>query len=67
MATQHQVQFRAQPIDGTDVDFRPASYWHAADPGAAITQNIKGQLRREMVRDFISGDAPEIPGEVDDA
>ncbi len=66
MAKTHPVQFRAQPIDGTDVDFRPASCWDAADPAATITQNIKGQLRREMVRDFISGDAPAILGEIDD-
>lgn len=31
MAKTHPVQFRAQPIDGTDVDFRPASCWDAAD------------------------------------
>ncbi|MBK7906124.1 MAG: hypothetical protein IPJ78_06100 [Gemmatimonadetes bacterium] len=67
MASRPPVQFRAQPIDGIDLDFRPASYWDAADPAAAITQNIKGQLRREMVRDFISGDAPAILGEIDDA
>ena len=66
MATKHPVQFRAQPIAGTDLDFRPSSYWNATDPAAAITQNIKGQLRREMVRDFISGNVPEILGEIDD-
>ena len=67
MANRPTVQFRAQPIAGIDLDFRPASYWDAADPAAAITQNIKGQLRREMVRDFISGDAPAILGEISDA
>lgn len=66
MAKKHPVQFRAQPIAGTDLDFRPASYWDATDPTAAITQNIKGQVRRELVRDFISGNASEILGELDD-
>ena len=66
MARKRPVQFPARPIAGIDLDFRPASYWDAADPAAAITQNIKGQLRREMVRDFISGSAPAILGEIDD-
>lgn len=59
MARNRPVQFPAQPIDGIDLDFRPASYWDAADPAAAITQNIKGQLRREMVRDFMKGKLAE--------
>ena len=57
------MQFPAQPIAGIDLDFRPASYWDAADPVVAITQNIKGQLRREMVRDFISAAAAPLPAE----
>ena len=58
MVKKHAVQFSAQPIRGTDLDFRPARYWDAPDPAAAITRNIKGQWRREIMRDFISGDAP---------
>ncbi len=45
--------------DWVDPDARPADYWNPADPVAAITGNITGQLRREMVRDIVSGLAPE--------
>ena len=40
-----------------ELDFRPRSYWDHANPASAILQNIKGQVRREMVRDFIEGTA----------
>jgi len=44
-----------------DFDFRPASYWDPSDPESAVVGNIKGQLRREMVRDFLRGTAaPEL-------
>ncbi len=39
-----------------DPAFRP-DYWAPGDPIAAITHNIKGQLRREMIRDIVSGNA----------
>ena len=52
-------------IDGVDLDFRPRSYWADADPISAIVQNIKGQNRREMARDFIAGDVPKAWGEID--
>ncbi len=42
-----------------DFDFRP-DYWEpAADPITAITRNVKGQLRREMIADIVSGRAAE--------
>ena len=59
MARKRPVQFPAQPIAGIDLDFRPASYWDAADPVVAITQNIKGHLRRGLVRDFMKGKLAE--------
>jgi len=50
-----------------DLAFRP-DYWNPADPLTAIVGNIKGQLRREMVTDIVTGqakqmtDSPEIAG-----
>lgn len=40
-------------VPGIDLEFRPASYWDAPDPVSAIVQNIKGQQRRRMARDFL--------------
>ena len=48
-----------------DLDFRPQSYWDHADPASAILQNIKGQVRRTMVRDFIEGTAPAELGAIE--
>jgi hypothetical protein len=48
-----------------DFAFRPASYWDPADPESAVVGNIKGQLRREMVRDFLRSVAPEELGELE--
>ncbi|MGZ8399612.1 MAG: hypothetical protein ACXWWN_11305 [Gemmatimonadales bacterium] len=48
-----------------DLQFRPQSYWDPADPLTAILGNIKGENRRQMARDFISGSAPELLGEID--
>lgn len=48
-----------------DLDFRPASYWDPADPVSAILGNITGENRRRMVREFITGQAPEVLGEID--
>lgn len=53
------------PVTGIDLDFRPASYWQADDATSAIVQNIKGQLRRDMARDFLGGTAPEELGEIE--
>jgi len=42
-----------------DFDFRPVYWDPASDPIAAITRNVKGQLRREMIADIVSGRAAE--------
>jgi hypothetical protein len=61
---------RATPVvpvvPGIDLDFRPASYWADADPVSAIVQNIKGQNRRTMARDFIAGDLAKPLGPIDE-
>lgn len=36
-----------------DLSFRPASYWATTGPVAAIRQNVKGELRREMITDVL--------------
>ena len=43
-------------VPGIDLGVRPTSYWANNDPVSAIVQNIKGQNRREMARDFIAGE-----------
>lgn len=48
-----------------DLLFRPASYWDHPDPVTAIVAGIRGQNRREMARDFLSGRAPDWLGEID--
>lgn len=48
-----------------DLAYRPESYWDAPDPLSAIRCNIKGQLRREMVTDFVTGQAPESLGPIE--
>ncbi len=39
-----------------DLNFRPASYADFDDPVALTLNGIKGQMRREMVRDMLSAD-----------
>ena len=48
-----------------DLAYRPESYWDVPDPLSAIRGNIKGQLRREMVTDFVTGQAPESLGPIE--
>lgn len=48
-----------------DLGFRPASYWDPAGPVEAILQNIKGENRRRMARDFLAGLTPEELGDID--
>lgn len=50
-----------------DLQFRPESYWDHADPLSAILSGIKGQNRRQMVRDFVTGETPAWLGEIDSA
>lgn len=46
------------PAIGYDFDFRP-DYWSPADALSAILTNVKGQLRRELIRDVVSGEAAD--------
>jgi hypothetical protein len=39
--------------------FRPVSYWEDADPLAAILRNVKGQMRRQIIRDHWNADTLE--------
>ena len=48
-----------------DPQFRPQSYWDPAEPLTAILGNIKGENRRQMARDFITGSAAKVLGEID--
>ena len=48
-----------------DLEFRPTSYWDHGDPVSAIRSGIKGQNRRDMVTDFVTGQAPAHLGEID--
>ena len=48
-----------------ELQYRPASYWDHADPVAAIVAGIRGQNRREMARDFVTGRAPDWLGAID--
>ena len=49
-------------IPGVDLDFRPSSYHADRNPLAAVLQNVKGSRRREMIADFLRGDAPPALG-----
>lgn len=49
-----------------DFTFRPLSYWDPADAESAVVGNIKGQLRRRMVRDFLGGTAGPEMGELEE-
>jgi len=52
-------------VPGIDLSFRPGSYLADRDPVSAIVQDIVGTHRRAMVRDALTGAAPNI-GELDD-
>ena len=53
-------------VEGINLDFRPLGYRADNDPVSAILQNITGQHRREMVRDFVTGNASKTLGELDE-
>jgi hypothetical protein len=38
-------------------DFRPDGYWDVADPVVAVTASIRGELRRRLVTDLLTGEA----------
>jgi hypothetical protein len=42
---------KKKPASANSESFRPASYWEDNDPLAAILRNVKGTLRRQMIRD----------------
>lgn len=46
------------PEKGYDFEFRP-DYWSPAEALSAILTNVKGQLRRELIRDVVSGEAAD--------
>jgi len=48
--------------DLPDPDFRPASYWDVADPVVAITASIRGEVRRRLVTDLLTGEAGRHAG-----
>lgn len=50
-----------------DLAFRPESYWDLADPVGSIVQNITGENRRRMARDFVTGHTPAELGDIDDS
>ena len=37
---------------GIKYSFRPLSYWEDSDPLSAILRNVKGENRRQMIRDY---------------
>lgn len=43
------------------LDWRPASYWDHADPVTAIVANVKGTVRRRILRKALEGSTPEVP------
>jgi len=56
----------APAVPGIDLDFRPTSYWADNDPVSAIVQNIKGQNRRQMARDFMADGMDQVLGPIDE-
>ena len=52
--------------EGVALDFRPASYWDAADPASAIVQNVKGQNRRSAARRLLTESDSEQPPSLDE-
>jgi hypothetical protein len=59
------VHRKGSPMPQLDLQFRPASYWDHPDPLRAILSGIKGQNRREMAQDFVTGQAPAALGPID--
>jgi len=47
----------ANPLPLPDPGFRPTSYWDVADPIVAITATIRGEVRRRLVTDLLTGEA----------
>ncbi len=53
------------PSRAIDLAFRPTSYWDHTDPVAAVRADIKGQNRRELVTDLLTGGASTAPDGID--
>jgi hypothetical protein len=57
---------------GINYTFAPASYWSEADPLASVLRNVKGENRRQMIRDYLAAgkledlDEALLHDEVDD-
>jgi hypothetical protein len=57
---------------GINYTFAPAGYWSEADPLASVLRNVKGENRRQMIRDYLAAgkleelDAALPRDEVDD-
>lgn len=47
-----------RPSECPDLDFRPLSYWDVTDPVTAVLVNVKGQVRRELLRGALEGGEP---------
>ena len=47
---------------GIDYDYRPVSYWNDETLAQAILKNVKGELRREKIRQALAeGSIEDIP------
>lgn len=46
---------------GLDLSYRPVSYWEHADPVSAITNDIKGEIRRRAARHALRRGDPVAP------
>jgi len=53
-------------VPGIDIEYRPASYQADLSPVAAITQNILGENRRQLVTDFVEGRVDPRQGPIDE-
>ena len=53
-------------VSDIDLDYRPRSYFWAADLKLALPSSVAGETRRQMVRAFIEGDCP-VPDGLDAA
>lgn len=50
---------------GIDYDYRPVSYWNDETLAQAILKNVKGELRREKIRQALEeGSIEDIPEEI---
>ena len=56
---------RMKRYPGIDYDYRPVSYWNDETLAQAILKNVKGELRREKIRQALAeGTIEDIPEEI---